>query len=105
MDDALQPFGTVAVRAEDWGPPLVAAARRLGVDTIATAYTPVGPARTGLDCAEPVLRAAGLHLCRVMRPYDRIVWPHAKAGFFGLKKKIPTILRDLNLSDDPQPNA
>jgi len=35
-----------------------------------------------------------------MRPYDRLTWPHAKAGFFGLKKKIPSILQNLNLPHD-----
>lgn len=35
---------------------------------------------------------------RVIRPYDRLTCHHAKAGFWGLKKKNPAILWDLNLT-------
>lgn len=81
---------------DDWSAPLIEAAQRAGTQTIVTAYLPIGPARARLDRAVPKLRDAGVSLCRVMRPYDQIAWPHAKAGFFGLKKKIPNILRNLS---------
>lgn len=98
MAAALAPFGGDVRAADDWSASLIEAAQRAGVTTIATAYAPIGPARARLDRAEPNLRAAGISLCRVMRPYDQITWPHAKAGFFGLKKKIPAILQDLHLT-------
>lgn len=40
----------------------------------------------------------GITQKRVIRPYDRLTCPHAKAGFWGLKKKNPAILWDLNLT-------
>lgn len=98
MQSALAPLNGASQTADDWSKPLTDAAEHAGVRTIVTAHAPIGPARTRLDSAEPKLRAAGLSLCRILRPYDQIVWPHAKAGFFGLKKKIPNILRDLDLN-------
>ena len=41
---------------------------------------------------------AGTTQKRVIRPYDRLTCPHAKAGFWGLKKTPPAILWDLNLT-------
>lgn len=41
---------------------------------------------------------AGTTQKRVIRPYDPLTCPHAKAGFWGLKKTTPTILWDLNLT-------
>ena len=101
MDTVLSPFGGDIQAADDWSAPLIEAAQRAGVTTIATAHLPVGPSRARLDGAEPMLHDAGITLCRVMRPYDQISWPHAKAGFFGFSKKIPTILRELNLTASP----
>lgn len=101
MASALAPFGGDVQAADDWSIPLIRAAQRAGVTTIAVAYPPIGPARTRLDRAAPILRDAGISLCRVMSSYDQIAWPHAKAGFFGFRKKIPAILRDLNLTSSP----
>lgn len=97
MRSMLAPIGGDVRSADDWSAPLIDAAQRAGVNDIVVLQPPVGPARTRLDRAEPVLRAAGVRLCRVIRPYDRLAWPHAKAGFFGMKKKIPSVLQDLNL--------
>lgn len=101
MNSVLPPDGLPVQSAEDWFEPLEDAARGLAVKTIVTAYVPMGPARARLDRAEPKLKAAGITLKRVLRPYDAIAWPHAKAGFFGLKKQIPSILSQLNLSSPP----
>ncbi|MEC8196101.1 MAG: DNA photolyase, partial [Pseudomonadota bacterium] len=98
MNDALDAFGQLAEPAEDWAATLIKSAQDAGVSTIATAYAPVGPARSRLDCAEPELNSAGITLHRVVRPSDAIAWPHARAGFFGLKKKIPSTLSQMNLT-------
>ncbi|NOC94267.1 FAD-binding domain-containing protein [Ruegeria sp. HKCCD6604] len=103
MSNALEPHGKLGQSTEDWCGALIEAARNAGVATIATAYAPVGPTQSRLDRAEPVLRDAGLSLNRIMRPYDAITWPHAKAGFFGLRKKIPSLLRQLNLATQQRP--
>ena len=99
MNDALEPFAQLAESAEDWSIPLIKASKTAGVSTIATLYAPVGPVRSRLDRAEPILKGAGISLHRVLRPYDAVAWPHAKAGFFGLKKKILTILHQMKLAN------
>ncbi len=83
--------------ADDWSVPILAAAQRIGVRTVATAYPPIGPVRARLDRAESKLAEAGVLLHRVRRNLDSIAWPYADAGFFKLKTKIPTILANLNL--------
>ncbi|WP_371809118.1 FAD-binding domain-containing protein [Ruegeria sp. HKCCD5849] len=103
MNSALEPHGKRLQSAEDWSGRLIEAARNAGVKTIATAYAPVGPTRSRLDRAEPLLRDAGLSLNRIIRPYDAVTWTHAKAGFFGLRKKIPSILGQLNLASQLRP--
>ena len=81
----------------DWATALCAAAARAGVTQIVTPYAPVGPVSEALQRARPELEAAGLSLTQTRRLYDTLTWPHAKAGFFGLKKKIPGILSGLSL--------
>ena len=65
------------------------------LDCIVTARLPVGPQRQAVHRA---MRGLATPLVELDRHYDRLVWPHARAGFFGLKKQIPGILRDLGLS-------
>lgn len=103
MSCALENHGKIAKPADEWSGPLIDAARNAGVTTIATAYAPVGPSRSRMDRAEPLLRNAGLSLNRVMRPYDAMTWPHARAGFFGLRKKIPSLLGEMNLATQKRP--
>ncbi|MGI9363692.1 MAG: FAD-binding domain-containing protein [Rhizobiaceae bacterium] len=67
------------------------------LQTIVLSYPPVGAARKRLDDALPGLAEAGLEMHRLVRTYDQLVWPHATAGFFKLKKKIPRILQELAL--------
>ena len=98
MNGALGREAHAEIAVEDWAEPLIEAARVAGVTTVVTPYAPVGPARSRLDRAEPKLNDAGISLSRVMRSYDSISWTHAKAGYFGLKKKIPTILGQLKLA-------
>jgi hypothetical protein len=97
LRDALANNDSQPKAAEEWSVPIIAAAQRVGVRTIATAFPPVGPVRSRLNSAIPKLTEAGLKLHLVRRKYDGIAWPHATAGFFSLKKKIPTILSELGL--------
>lgn len=98
MDSVLQSLGTCAQLADDWSVPVIEAAQKAQVKTIATAYAPIGPVRSRIDRAEPVWQEAGLTLQRITRPYDQVAWPHAKAGFFGLRKKVPFLLNQLDLT-------
>ncbi|MEO0974672.1 MAG: hypothetical protein AAFX85_16405, partial [Pseudomonadota bacterium] len=62
------------------------------LDTVIVPWQPVGPAASALGMAED----GGLPLHSVRRDYDSLAWPHAKAGFFGLKKRIPSLLDSLS---------
>jgi len=81
-------------RCED----LVDWARAAGADQIVTPFVPVGPVRDALDHARPTLDRAGLRLAEIRRDWDALVWPHATAGFFKVKQKIPRLLSDLDLA-------
>ncbi|MEO1694592.1 MAG: DNA photolyase, partial [Pseudomonadota bacterium] len=63
--------------------------------SVVTAYAPVGPVADKLRAARADLSDAGITLSSYRRPIDDLSWPHATRGFFGLKKKIPDILEDL----------
>lgn len=55
---------------------------------VVTPYAPVGPAR---DLLMP-------HVAMLRRPWDAATWPHSGRGFFGLRAKIPGIVRSLGLN-------
>ena len=59
---------------------------------LVTPYAPIGPTKSLLDQLE-------IGICnpiqRVTRPWDQKCWPHAKKGFFGFKKKIPSLIQAL----------
>ena len=67
-------------------------ARRLGVDEIVTAYAPIGSSAALLDALQPELEENGVRLVRLQRRFDARVWPHAQAGFFKLREKIPALI-------------
>ncbi|MDG4648194.1 FAD-binding domain-containing protein [Roseibacterium sp. SDUM158017] len=71
---------------------------RAGATQILTPYVPEGPLRDWLAEAGPALGEAGVTLCEWRRDWDALIWPHATAGFFKVKKKIPDILQDAGLS-------
>ncbi|MEM1371809.1 MAG: hypothetical protein AAGG72_06225, partial [Pseudomonadota bacterium] len=75
---------------------LVGFANDVNVDSLTAPYAPVGPAQTTLDALEKELNGR-LTVKRVRRDWDEQFWPHAKAGFFKLKQKIPTVLADLGI--------
>lgn len=76
---------------------LVSEARRVNVSQIVTGYAAIGPTQDLLAACEDHIFAGDLTLHRIQRPFDQLVWPYARAGFFGLKKKIPRLLKELNL--------
>ncbi|OYY72600.1 MAG: hypothetical protein B7Y47_02360 [Sphingomonas sp. 28-63-12] len=78
--DTLDPEGLI-----DW-----AQAHKL--NTIVTAYTPVGPVSDRLAAIAPVLASAGITVVPVRRDWDSAAWPHAAKGFFAFKDKIPGLI-------------
>nr|WP_245848523.1 FAD-binding domain-containing protein [Actibacterium ureilyticum] len=78
-----------------WGRAIAQAAHRAGTRDVVTAHVPTGFVADGLHQARATLRAQGITLHQVLRPYDALVWPHADRGFFKLKKQIPALLAAL----------
>lgn len=68
-----------------------------GADQLITAYLPCGETRTALAGAFASVEASVGQMAHIVREWDSTIWPHATAGFFKVKKKIPSVLRRLNL--------
>ena len=104
MEDALQRCGKAfGVRAHAFEPAkdlaasLRGFAEAAGTDTILTGFPPVGWVRPQLDSARKALAEDGIRLVYRQRDWDAAFWPHATAGFFKLKKQIPSTLAALGL--------
>ena len=99
LDDAAARSG-LAVTGMRAGVPgdLARRAARAGAAQIVTPYVPEGPLRDWLTEAAPALEEAGIPLAEWQRDWDRLIWPHATAGFFKVKKQIPRILHAAGLT-------
>ena len=84
-------LGEIAPPCEDIAG-LAAWARDSGARQIVTPYAPVGPNAAALRALEAALAPDGITLVRLRRDYDSAAWPHATAGFFRFKDKIPSLL-------------
>ena len=69
----------------------------LGLDVreIATPYAPVGPIAWHLADLKRALAVHDVRLVRLRRPWDSRTWPLATGGFFKLKERLPSLVRDL----------
>ncbi|MEL6978490.1 MAG: FAD-binding domain-containing protein [Pseudomonadota bacterium] len=74
-------------------------AREAGAAQIVTGFTTIGPLKDRLDAAAPALATAGLRFAELQRRWDALIWPHASAGFFKVKQKIPRLLSELLLDE------
>jgi deoxyribodipyrimidine photo-lyase len=70
---------------------------RAGASQIITSYIPEGYARNWIVEATPHLTSSGIRFAEWRRHWDALIWPHATAGFFKVKKNIPSILQDAGL--------
>ncbi len=64
-----------------------------GIPQLVAPYAPQGPARDALDSFD---RPVAL----MVRPYDAMAWPHATAGFFKFKARIPKLISMLGRCGD-----
>ena len=71
---------------------LAAWAAAHGVRQIVTPYVPRGPLHDWLTDAAPHLAGQGIVLAEWRRAWDEALWPHATAGFFKVKQRIPQLL-------------
>lgn len=62
---------------------------------VVTSFAPAGETADALARLGEALRHRGSTLVYAVRDYDRLVWPHARAGFFKLGKKIPQLMGQL----------
>ena len=84
-------------------PAIVDAVKRSGASVVITPFAPVGPTNDALSKLDKLLAAENITFGRIVQQYDRLVWPHTSKGFFGLNKKIPSLLNVLT-GDGPQGN-
>jgi deoxyribodipyrimidine photo-lyase len=80
-----------ALSATDPGA-LASWARAMGATQIITPYITQGPLFDWIEQARPALAADNITLTEWRRDWDSAIWPHATAGFFKVKQKIPSIL-------------
>jgi hypothetical protein len=59
---------------------------------------PAGPVCSLLDPLLLSLKKEGHTLRRLRQSWDDVFWPHATHGFFKLKERIPTLLKQLSLT-------
>ncbi|MBX9684909.1 MAG: deoxyribodipyrimidine photolyase [Hyphomicrobium sp.] len=64
---------------------------------VVVAEIPVGPTRTAVQPLLDALVIGGGTVHQVRRDWDHAFWPHATKGFFQIKDKIPSVLRELGL--------
>ena len=70
----------------------VAWAQRARLEEIWLPYAPVGPTAPGVAGIREALREAGYRVVPFCRQWDRLLWPHARAGFFRFRQSIEPLL-------------
>ena len=72
-------------------------AKSSGAQNVVTGEPPIGWVKPHLDALKTDLADEGITLTYIRRDWDEAFWPHAKKGFFGLKKKMPSVLAELGM--------
>lgn len=72
---------------------LMTTAKSAGCTQVATTFLPVGPIADDIAPLRADCVRAGIMFAEHLRDWDRLSWPHCRKGFFGLKEKIPTLVR------------
>ncbi len=93
LDDALERSGGERL-AGDLTPAVRQWAEREDLDGIVIVRPTVGPWRDLFAGFDP-----GVPVHRLVRDWDRRLWPHATAGFFKLRKKLPDFFKSLTRAD------
>lgn len=73
-------------------------ARSVGVTQLVTPYVARGPLHDWLSAAAPFLAAQGITFTEWRRDWDSALWPHATAGFFKVRQRIPRLLTQWGLA-------
>jgi len=72
--------------------------REHGAQSLSMMTPPVGMTRSNVEPLMIKLEKEGVAVRRLRRPWDEAFWPHATHGFFKLKERIPSVLKQLLLS-------
>ncbi|MEM0909024.1 MAG: FAD-binding domain-containing protein [Pseudomonadota bacterium] len=80
------------VEGADWADAIISACESAGVRHAVTAFLPAGPAADRMASAHNAIKNAGITIHQMRRRYDTLAWPHTTKSFFGLKKKIDSLL-------------
>ena len=100
VERAARYFGLPAqsAQSDSWDDALLAWARSNELDTVVTAYAPVGPVAERLASVRQTLESNRIELIELRRAYDTCTWPHSKQGYFKLKSRIPEVLERLGIA-------
>ena len=93
LDDTAARLGFETVHAKPDS--LVDALTGAGTKQIITPYMTQGPLYDLMTNAKKQLDRQDVQITELKREWDKLVWPHAKAGFFRVKKQIPSVLSAL----------
>ena len=93
LDDTAKRLGFEAIHTTP--DTLDDALKAAGLKQIITPYMTQGPLYDLLTKGQKQLGQQGFQLTELKREWDTLVWPHAKAGFFRVKKQIPAVLSAL----------
>jgi deoxyribodipyrimidine photo-lyase len=83
---------------------LTAFAANQGATSCVTTVIPVGFVRPEFDVWTAACGTSGVPLLQIARRWDSLFWPHATAGFFKLKERIPGTLAKLDLAPVGRPS-
>jgi len=91
-----------ACPSREWpaGEPLASLLAAAGIERIAVPYLPAGWTRDALWPDLAPLAAEG-RLVTLLGNLDRVTWPLAKAGFFGVAKAIDGLLAECGIAAQP----
>lgn len=72
------------------------------LDKLLVPYVPQGPSHRRVNTLLDQAAELGIETHLFMRSVDQMAWPHAKQGFFALRKRIPAILERLEIAPPHQ---
>ena len=101
VQNTCQRLGQLGVEKIDktkWTDTILEASDRLGTKNIIIPKVPVGAVKSKLRKVKKNLAEHDIYIYEHYKNYDMYTWQHASKGFFKLKKQIPIILHQLDLS-------
>ena len=93
LDDTAKRSGFEAIHTT--AETLEDALKAAGAKQIITPYMTQGPLYDLLIKGRKQPGQQDVQITELKREWDKLVWPHAKAGFFRVKKQIPAVLSAL----------